>query len=162
MSARVWRRTRSTTWTFPRTGTTHRGRADAGYGDATGFRQGLTDRGPVYAVAVKGSTTCHPGDAVPQPPAYRGQGRPPGVAYQQPHTTLRTLAMTAGRQTARTVTPKIRWRVEHDYRELKDGLGLDHLEGRSYLGRHRHVALTALAQAFCTLLRISPKVPAPA
>ncbi len=57
---------------------------------------------------------------------------------------------------------KIRWRVEHDYRELKDGLGLDHFEGRSYLGRHRHVTLTALAQAFRTLLRIDPKVPAPA
>lgn len=57
---------------------------------------------------------------------------------------------------------KIRWRVEHDYRELKDGLGLDHFEGRSYLGWHRHVTLAALAQAFCTLLRLDPKVPAPA
>ncbi|MFG2584856.1 transposase, partial [Streptomyces malaysiensis] len=57
---------------------------------------------------------------------------------------------------------KIRWRIEHDYRELKDGLGLDHFEGRSYLGWHRHVTLTALAQAFCTLLRLDPKVPAPA
>jgi FOG: Transposase len=57
---------------------------------------------------------------------------------------------------------KIRWRIEHDYRELKDGLGLDHFEGRSYLGWHRHVTLTALAQAFCTQLRYDPKVPAPA
>jgi hypothetical protein len=32
---------------------------------------------------------------------------------------------------------KIRWRIEHDYRELKDGLGLDHFEGRTYLGWHR-------------------------
>ncbi len=39
---------------------------------------------------------------------------------------------------------KIRWRIEHDYRELKDGLGLDHFEGRSYLGWHRHVTLAAL------------------
>jgi SRSO17 transposase len=57
---------------------------------------------------------------------------------------------------------KIRWRIEHDYRELKDGLGLDHFEGRSYLGWHRHVTLTALAQAFCTQLRYDPKAPAPA
>ena len=57
---------------------------------------------------------------------------------------------------------KIRWRIEHDYRELKDGLGLDHFEGRSYLGWHRHVTLTALAQAFCTQLRHDPKAPAPA
>ena len=57
---------------------------------------------------------------------------------------------------------KIRWRIEHDYRELKDGLGLDHFEGRSYLGWHRHVTLVALAQAFCTRLRYDPKAPAPA
>jgi len=57
---------------------------------------------------------------------------------------------------------KIRWRIEHDYRELKDGLGLDHFEGRSYIGWHRHVTLTALAQAFCTQLRHDPKAPAPA
>jgi SRSO17 transposase len=57
---------------------------------------------------------------------------------------------------------KIRWRVEHDYRELKDGLGLDHFEGRSFAGWHRHVTLASLAQAFCTQLRYDPKVPAPA
>lgn len=57
---------------------------------------------------------------------------------------------------------KIRWRIEHDYRELKHGLGLDHFEGRAYLGWHRHVTLTALAQAFCTQLRYDPKAPAPA
>jgi nuclear transport factor 2 (NTF2) superfamily protein len=57
---------------------------------------------------------------------------------------------------------KIRWRIEHDYRELKHGLGLDHFEGRSYIGWHRHVTLTALAQAFCTQLRYDPKAPAPA
>lgn len=56
---------------------------------------------------------------------------------------------------------KIRWRIEHDYRELKHGLGMDHFEGRSYTGWHRHVTLAALAQAFCTLLRSDPKAPAP-
>jgi SRSO17 transposase len=56
---------------------------------------------------------------------------------------------------------KIRWRIEHDYRELKHGLGLGHFEGRSYAGWHRHVTLAALAQAFCTMLRLDPKVPAP-
>ena len=56
---------------------------------------------------------------------------------------------------------KIRWRIEHDYRELKTGLGLDHFEGRSFAGWHRHVTLAALAQAFCTKIRQDPKVPAP-
>jgi SRSO17 transposase len=56
---------------------------------------------------------------------------------------------------------KIRWRVEHDYRELKTGLGLGHFEGRSYLGWHRHITLAALAQAFCTMIRTDPKARAP-
>ena len=56
---------------------------------------------------------------------------------------------------------KIRWRIEHDYRELKTGLGLDHFEGRSWTGWQRHVTLAALAQAFCTMLRTDPKVAAP-
>jgi SRSO17 transposase len=57
---------------------------------------------------------------------------------------------------------KIRWRVEHDYRELKTGLDLDHFEGRTHAGWHRHVTLVCLAQAFCTLLRLDPKARAPA
>jgi SRSO17 transposase len=56
---------------------------------------------------------------------------------------------------------KIRWRIEHDYRELKHGLGLDHFEGRSFAGWHRHVTLAVLAQAFCTKLRTDPKARAP-
>jgi SRSO17 transposase len=56
---------------------------------------------------------------------------------------------------------KIRWRIEHDYRELKTGLGLGHFEGRSFTGWHRHVTLAALAQAFCTMIRTDPKAHAP-
>ena len=57
---------------------------------------------------------------------------------------------------------KMRWRVKHDYRELKTGLGLDHFEGRSLPGWYRHVTLVSLAQAICTQLRYDPKAPAPA
>jgi len=41
-----------------------------------------------------------------------------------------------------------RWAIEQQYAELKDELGLDHFEGRSYHGWHRHVVLTAIAYAF--------------
>lgn len=41
-----------------------------------------------------------------------------------------------------------RWRIEMDYRELKDELGLDHFEGRQWLGWHHHVTLVTLAYAF--------------
>jgi SRSO17 transposase len=57
---------------------------------------------------------------------------------------------------------KIRWRIEHDYRELKTGLGLDHFEGRTFTGWHRHVTLVTAAQLFITTLRTSPKAAAPA
>jgi SRSO17 transposase len=57
---------------------------------------------------------------------------------------------------------KIRWRIEHDYRELKHGLGLDHFEGRSWRGWHHHVTLATAAHAFLTLHRLHPKAPTPA
>ncbi|MGK5172087.1 transposase [Geodermatophilus sp. CPCC 205761] len=57
---------------------------------------------------------------------------------------------------------KIRWRIEHDYRELKTALGLDHFEGRTWAGWHRHVTLVTAAQLFVTVLRTSPKAAAPA
>lgn len=56
---------------------------------------------------------------------------------------------------------KLRWRIEHDYRELKTGLGLDHYEGRTWQGWHHHVTLVSAAHAFCTLQRLDPQAPAP-
>ena len=43
---------------------------------------------------------------------------------------------------------KARWRVEQDYRELKEELGLDHYEGRQWWGWHHHVCLVTMAYAF--------------
>jgi SRSO17 transposase len=211
--------------------------ADAGYGDKTTFRLELEARGWQYVLAVKGTTSAHPGDARPVTRTRRGgPGRPPGPAYPGPPANLRQLAIAcadqiqpvtwrqgtratrgnptalmashfvairvrpASRDIARAAdgrlpdcwllaewpphadeptdywlsdlpetTPitelarlaKIRWRAGHDYRELKTGLGLDHFEGRSYTGWHRHVTLAVLAQAFATMIRTDPKAPAP-
>jgi SRSO17 transposase len=57
---------------------------------------------------------------------------------------------------------RLRWQVELDYRQLKGELGLDHYEGRSYLGFHHHAALVTCAHAFLTLERLDPKAPRPA
>ncbi|AJP00997.1 transposase [Streptomyces cyaneogriseus subsp. noncyanogenus] len=57
---------------------------------------------------------------------------------------------------------KMRWRIEHDYHELKHGLGLDHFEGRTWRGWHHHATLVSAAQAFLTLRRLDPKVRTPA
>jgi SRSO17 transposase len=212
--------------------------ADAGYGDITAFRLGLTERRLYYVVGVTHTASAYPNDAMPEPVAGTGRGRAPRPRYPQAPSSLKALALAAGGQACRTVTwrvgtkktksnptakmrsrfmalrvrpanrdiprsadgslpdcwllvewppgepeptdywlstlpattpiktlvrlAKIRWRIEHDYRELKHGLGLDHFEGRTYTGWHRHVTLVALAQAFCTMLRLDPKVPAPA
>jgi len=45
-------------------------------------------------------------------------------------------------------TAKSRWWVEHSYRELKEELGLDHFEGRSWRGWNHHVVLVLMAYAF--------------
>ncbi len=52
---------------------------------------------------------------------------------------------------------KGRWRIEQDYRELKDELGLDHFEGRSYTGWYHHMTLVSLAYAFLVLERARAK-----
>ncbi|MFC4941992.1 IS701 family transposase [Pseudonocardia sp. GCM10023141] len=211
--------------------------ADAGYGDVTEFRLGLTARGYTYSVDVKATTSAYPATAIPTTLPYAGTGRPSTPRYRDEPTNLTELAIAAGRSQLRRITwrhgsrhdtrnptaamrsrflairvrpanhniprdpdgtlpecwliaewppgqseptdywlstlpadtplrelvrlAKIRWRIEHDYRELEDGLGLDHFEGRSYPGWHRHVTLTTLAKAFCTQLR-NPKAPAPA
>lgn len=46
---------------------------------------------------------------------------------------------------------KIRWYVEQNHQQLKDELGLDHFEGRSWDGWQRHVTLTLMAFAFLVL-----------
>jgi SRSO17 transposase len=57
---------------------------------------------------------------------------------------------------------RLRWTVELDYRQLKGELGLDHYEGRSYLGFHHHAALVTCAHAFLTLERLCPPARRPA
>jgi SRSO17 transposase len=56
---------------------------------------------------------------------------------------------------------RLRWTIELDYRQLKGELGLDHYEGRSYLGFHHHCALVTCAHAFLTLERLDPKARRP-
>ena len=48
---------------------------------------------------------------------------------------------------------KLRWRIERDYQELKQEIGLDHFEGRSWKGFHHHAALCAVAHGFLALRR---------
>jgi SRSO17 transposase len=51
-----------------------------------------------------------------------------------------------------------RWKIEQGYQQLKEELGLDHFEGRSWRGLHHHLTLCFLAYGFLQLLRQKKKL----
>ena len=57
---------------------------------------------------------------------------------------------------------RMRWKIELDYKQLKGELGLDHYEGRSWLGWYHHCALVTAAHGFMTLERQNPNHQRPA
>jgi SRSO17 transposase len=59
-------------------------------------------------------------------------------------TPLQTLAATV----------KARWACEQAHQQLKEELGLDHFEGRSWAGLHHHALMTLIAFAFLQHLRL--------
>lgn len=100
--------------------------------------------------------------------AHRGEDLPetwliaewPAGAAEPVKYWLSNLPVTTARRTM-VRWAKLRWRIEHDYREVKTGLGMDHYEGRTWQGWHHHVTLVSAAHAFCTLQRLDPKTHAP-
>ena len=52
-------------------------------------------------------------------------------------------------------TVKMRWRIERDYLELKQELGLGHYEGRNWRGFHHHASLCIAAYGFLMLERLA-------
>src|SRR5207302_6022006 len=56
---------------------------------------------------------------------------------------------------------KLRWRIERDYQELKQELGLGHFEGRGWRGFHHHATLCIAAYGFLISERetIPPSAP---
>jgi SRSO17 transposase len=198
---------------------------DGAYGDITELRSGLQERELSYVLDVKGATSAYSEEVQPEHPEWKGTGRPPKPRYRKDPSSLKELALAAGKHAAQTITwregtrgkmtsrflalrirpaniqlrnhanrtgeqlpvrwllaewpsekdeptkywlsnlpedtslkdlvrlGKLRWRIEHDYRELKDALGLDHFEGRTYRGWNHHVTLVCIAHAFLTLER---------
>jgi SRSO17 transposase len=192
--------------------------ADAGYGEATEFREALEKRSLRYVTGISGQVGVWakpPRITVPQ---YSGRGQPPSrYSYgSQKPTNVRDLALKAkgwknirwregskgwleSRFMAVRVQPshgyvdgepphkevwllvewpedekeptkyflcdlpetytlrrlarlaKARWKIEQDYQQLKEELGLDHYEGRYWIGWHHHVTMVMLAQAFLSL-----------
>jgi SRSO17 transposase len=59
---------------------------------------------------------------------------------------------------------KLRWRIERDYQDLKQEVGLGHFEGRGWRGFHHHATLCIAADGFLISERetIPPSGPRPA
>jgi len=66
------------------------------------------------------------------------------VSNLPPDTTLKRLAAAI----------KARWICEQAHQQLKEELGLDHFEGRSWTGLHRHALMTMIAYAYLQSRRI--------
>ena len=192
--------------------------ADAGYGDATAFREELEKRKLRYAVGVQSNTGVWVEPPHPRQLKAKPTGRPPSALHygkQRPVSVKQAAQQAAGWKKvrwpegskgwlesrfwagwvqashgfhegrepgkevwllvewpAKTAEPsryffcdlpahytlrqliqvaKARWKIEQDYQQLKEELGLDHYEGRSWSGWHHHVTLVMLAQSFLTL-----------
>jgi SRSO17 transposase len=192
--------------------------ADAGYGEATEFREALEKRSLRYITGISGQVGVWAKPPKITVPQYSGRGQPPSrYSYgSQKPTNVRDLALKAkgwknirwregskgwleSRFMAVRVQPshgyvdgepphkevwllvewpedekeptkyflcdlpeaytlrrlarlaKARWKIEQDYQQLKEELGLDHYEGRYWIGWHHHVTMVMLAQAFLTL-----------
>ena len=94
--------------------------------------------GPPQRIRDKGQQHL-PGDEVWLVGEHRLSGeRKYYLANLPAATDLRTLAATI----------KARWICEQAHQQMKEELGLDHFEGRSWQGLHRHALMTMLAFAF--------------
>jgi SRSO17 transposase len=72
--------------------------ADCGYGDVGEFRGGLDDRQIPYVVQVKADTSAYPEHVHPAAAPYTGRGRRPQPRYHGTPSSLKELALAAGRQ----------------------------------------------------------------
>lgn len=208
--------------------------ADAGYGDATAFREGLTKRGFRYAVGICSKITVWVAGTGPRLPESKPgkRGRPatrlkrdddhqplsvlevakslPAEAWSQVawaegtrgrmHSRFAAIRVRVASRDHKRTEPreeewlliewpkgaseptkywlstepeesqvpalvakaKLRWRVERDYQELKDEIGLDHYEGRGWRGFHHHASLCIATYAFILAERARLSPPSPA
>lgn len=88
---------------------------------------------------------CMPGDEVWLVGERRSTGEQKYYVSNLPaNTSLKKLAATI----------KARWVCEQAHQQLKEELGLDHFEGRSWTGLHRHALMTMIAYAFLQSRRL--------
>ncbi len=146
--------------------------ADAGYSLSAPFRQALSARNLRWAVGIprhqkvystdvelvfparkRGPSRMHPvpDQHMPGEEAWLiGEHRSTGerkyyLSNLSADTSLRRLAAAI----------KARWVCEQTHQQLKEELGLDHFEGRSWTSLHRHALMSMMAYAFLQSRRLT-------
>jgi len=123
------------------------------------WRSGTKGRLKARFVAVRVRTA----DGPPQRIWDKGQQHLPGDeawligeqrASGEKKYYLANLPAAAGLRTL-AATIKARWICEQAHQQLKEELGLDHFEGRSWQGLHRHALMTMIAYAFLQHRRLA-------
>ena len=85
---------------------------------------------------------------------------PPGESAPSKYVLSTLPADTPLKRLVATV--KQRWRIERDYQELKQEIGLDHYEGRGWRGFHHHATLSIAAYGFLIADSSASRTPIPA
>ncbi len=142
---------------------------DAAYGNNSDLRSGITALGLTYAAGILSNTTVWaPGSAEPLSSRFarvrvhaarrdftRSKNRPeewlliewPKGELEPTKYWLSTLPEDIAFQHLVDLA-KLRWRIERDYQELKQEVGLGHFEGRGWRGFHHHATLCIAAYGF--------------
>jgi len=115
-----------------------------------GTKGPLAGRCAVVRVRVADGPADGDDDHLPGEPAWlvgeeRGDGERRYYLTNHPADTPRRAVVRA---------IKARWACEQAHQQLKEELGLDHFEGRSWAGLHHHALLTMICLAFLQHLRL--------
>lgn len=117
----------------------------------TGTKGPLSARFAAVRIVIADGTQNSGGQHLPGDTAWLvGEWRDTGekkyyLTNHPPRTALRALAAAI----------KARWSCEQAHQQLKGELGLDHFEGRTWLGLHHHALMTLISFAFLQHLRLA-------
>src|SRR5713226_1369925 len=139
---------------------------DAGYGHDSKLRAGITELGKRYVAGIQPQMLVwKPGKRPGRTPKKGQRDAPDAISVKDlalglRNSAWRTIQWREGTNEWLSTLPssitfrdlvdaaKLRWRIERDYQELKQEVGLGHYEGRGWRGFHHHATMCIAAYGF--------------